>query len=248
MLSPPVALVTGAARRIGAAIARYLHEQGYDLVVHYRYSSDEARALCDTLNSRRPGSATAIQADLTQVADCTRLVDAAVAWRGQLDALVNNASSFFRTPIDGVDEAQWHALVDGNLKATLFCSQRAAPHLRTRAGAIVNLCDVHTERPLPGFSVYTAAKAGMVSLTRSLALELAPQVRVNAVSPGSLDWPEDKTFSADQQARIEAAIPLRRIGSGDDIARAVHFLIAGNSYITGHVLAVDGGASLVSVT
>ncbi|MEY3666228.1 MAG: hypothetical protein RLZZ153_2410 [Pseudomonadota bacterium] len=246
MSSPPVALVTGAARRIGAAIARYLHAHGFDLVVHYRNSSGDAQDLCAELTRLRPGSAIAVQADLSRADECTRLVDAAQAWHGQLDALVNNASSFFRTPVGSINESHWATLVEGNLKAALFCSQRAAPYLRLRAGAIVNLCDVHTERPLPGFSVYTAAKAGIVSLTRSLALELAPQVRVNAVSPGSLDWPEDDTFSTDEQARIEAAIPLRRIGTGKDIAQAVHFLIAGTGYITGQVLAVDGGANLVS--
>lgn len=246
MSSPPVALVTGAARRIGAAIARHLHAQGFELVVHYRTSSADAQALVTELTSARPQSAMAVQADLSRADECARLVDTAHAWQGRLDALVNNASSFFRTPLGSIDESQWAALVDGNLKAALFCSQRAAPHLRIRAGAIVNLCDVHTERPLAGFSVYTAAKAGMVSLTRSLALELAPQVRVNAVSPGSLDWPEDGTFSSDEQARMEAAIPMRRIGTGQDIAQAVHFLIAGTGYITGQILAVDGGANLVS--
>jgi pteridine reductase len=246
MSSPPVALVTGAARRIGAAIARYLHAQGFDLVVHYRNSSADAQTLCAELTRKRPESAMAVQADLSRADECTRLVDAAQAWHGRLDALVNNASSFFRTPMGSIDESQWTTLLEGNLKAALFCSQRAAPYLRLRTGAIVNLCDAHTERPLTGFSVYTAAKAGIVSLTRSLALELAPQVRVNAVSPGSLDWPEDGTFSCDEQARIEAAIPLRRIGTGEDIAQAVHFLIAGTGYITGQVLAVDGGANLVS--
>jgi pteridine reductase len=159
---------------------------------------------------------------------------------------VNNASSFFRTPLAEADEQAWTELIDGNLKAAFFVSRHAAPWLQSSGGAIVNLCDVHTERPLPGFSVYTAAKAGMVSLTRSLALELAPRVRVNAVSPGSLTWPEDDTFSAGERAAAEAAIPLARIGTGEDIARAVHFLLAGNDYITGHVLHVDGGASLVS--
>ena len=244
----PVALVTGAARRIGAAIAGHLHATGYDVVIHYRSSAAQADALVDRLNTQRADSAIALAADLADSGACERLVAAAAEWRGgRLDALVNNASSFRRTPLGTIDDAAWHEMVDGNLKAALFCSQAAAPRLREAGGAIVNLCDVHTERPLPQFSAYSAAKAGIVALTRGLALELAPQVRVNAVSPGSLDWPEDGIFSEAEQRQTEAAIPLRRLGTGEDIARAVEFLLRGNQYITGHVLAVDGGASLVSI-
>lgn len=243
----PVALVTGAARRIGAAIASHLHACGYDVIVHYRTSSREASDLVDVLNRARTDSATAIGADLSVAADCAALVERAAGWRsGRLDALVNNASSFRRTPLGTIDEAAWHEMIDGNLKAALFCSQAAAPWLRASGGAIVNLCDVHTERPLREFSVYSAAKAGIVALTRALALELAPAVRVNAVSPGSLDWPEDGIFTEAERSDTEAAIPLARLGTGEDIARAVEFLLRGNRYVTGHVLAVDGGASLVS--
>lgn len=242
----PVALVTGSARRIGASIAEHLHASGYDVIVHYRKSAEEATTLADGFNARRADSAIAIGADLAQATECERLVEAAAGWRGRLDALVNNASSFHRTPLGTIDEAAWHELVDGNLKAALFCSQAAAPWLRESGGAIVNLCDVHTERPLPQFSVYSAAKAGVVALTRALALELAPQVRVNAVSPGSLDWPEVGIFTEAERDSMEAAIPLARLGNGEDIALAVGFLLRGNRYITGHVLAVDGGASLVS--
>lgn len=242
----PVVLVTGAARRIGAAIARHLHACGYQVVLHYRQSRLEAEALATQFGHARPGSACALSADLGEPSECARLIAQAADWQGRLDAVVNNASSFFRTPLSEVDERDWAELIDGNLKAAFFVSRYAAPWLQASGGAIVNLCDVHTERPLPGFSVYTAAKAGMVSLTRSLALELAPRVRVNAVSPGSLTWPEDDTFSAGERAAAEAAIPLRRIGTGEDIAKAVHFLLAGNDYITGHVLHVDGGSSLVS--
>jgi pteridine reductase len=245
-VTSPVVLVTGAARRIGAAIARHLHAQGYHVIVHYRQSEREAEELTKHLCAARPGSAIAFAADLGRQQDCARLVDDAQAWHGRLDAVVNNASSFFRTPLGRVDESTWAALIDGNLKASFFVSQHAARSLRESRGAIVNICDVHTERPLPGFSVYTAAKAGIVSLTRSLALELAPDVRVNAVSPGSLTWPEDGTFSSAEQAAAEAAIPLGRIGNGIDIAKAVGFLLSGNDYITGQILNVDGGASLVS--
>src|SRR5690606_24503810 len=240
--------ITGAARRIGAAIASHLHAGGYDVVVHYRRSSSDALQQVAVLNASRPDSALALAADLADAQACNQLVEAAARWKhGRLDALVNNASSFRRTPLGTIDEAAWHELVDGNLKAALFCSQAAAPWLRESGGAIVNLCDVHTERPLPQFSVYSAAKAGIVAITRGLALELAPRVRVNAVSPGSLDWPEDDIFTEAEQQQTEAAIPLGRLGNGEDIASAVAFLLRGNRYITGQVLAVDGGASLVSI-
>lgn len=241
-----VVLVTGAARRIGAGVARHLHAIGCGVVVHYRRSAGDARRLVDELNAVRPDSAIAVAADLAQVQECTRLVATAAGWKGRLDALVNNASSFYRTPIGTIDERQWAELLDGNLKAALFTSQAAVPSLRESGGAIVNMCDVHTERPLPQFSLYTAAKAGIVALTRALALELAPRVRVNAVAPGSLDWPETGVFSEAEQRAGEAAIPLGRLGTSEDVARAVAFLLFGTDYVTGHVLAVDGGASLVS--
>ncbi|MCL4182282.1 MAG: pteridine reductase [Burkholderiaceae bacterium] len=241
-----VVLVTGAARRIGADVARHLHALGCSVVVHYRRSAGDANRLVDALNAARAGSAIAVEADLSQMRECARLVAAATGWKGRLDALVNNASSFYRTPVGAIDERQWSELVDGNLKATLFTSQAAVPPLRESGGAIVNVCDVHTERPLPQFSVYTAAKAGVVALTRALALELAPRVRVNAIAPGSLDWPETGVFSEAERRAGEAAIPLGRLGTGEDVARAVAFLLFGNDYVTGHVLAVDGGASLVS--
>ncbi|HLT27318.1 MAG TPA: pteridine reductase [Zeimonas sp.] len=241
-----VVLVTGGARRIGARIVEHLHARGADVAIHYRRSSTEAEALAARLNERRPDSARAFGADLSTAAACTRLVEAAGDWHGRLDALVNNASTFLRTPVGSIDEALWAELVDGNLKATLFTSQAAVPWLRAQRGAIVNLSDARVERPLPGFGVYAAAKAGVVALTRTLALELAPRIRVNAVAPGSLDWPEHEVFTEAERRSIEAAIPLGRIGSGDDIARAVAFLLDGNDYVTGHVLHVDGGSSLVS--
>jgi pteridine reductase len=244
--APGVVLVTGGARRIGAAIAAYLHAVGYEVVVHYRHSAADAQSLVARLNKQRAGSAIAIAADLALPEACARLIEEAANWRGRLDALVNNASSFRRTPIGSIGEEDWHELVDGNLKAALFTSQAAVPWLRATGGAIVNLCDVHTERPLPGFSVYSAAKAGVIALTRGLALELAPGIRVNAVSPGSLDWPEDGIFTSSERAATEAAIPLERLGTGEDIAGAVDFLLRGARYVTGHVLAVDGGSSLVS--
>jgi len=241
-----VVLVTGAARRIGAGIAQHLHALGCSVVLHHRHSTDDARRLAASLNESRADSALTIAADLSDAQQCARLVDEAARWKNGLDALVNNASSFYRTPLGSIDERQWSELVDGNLKAALFTTQAAAPWLRLRGGAIVNVCDVHTERPLPQFSVYTASKAGIVALTRAHALELAPRVRVNAVSPGSLDWPEQPVFSDDERHAAEASIPLGRLGNARDIARAVEFLLFGNDYVTGHVLNVDGGSSLVS--
>ncbi len=246
MPSNRVVLVTGAARRIGAQIARHLHALGADVAIHYRHSAGDADALAEELNGVRAGSARVFDADLSRPGECERLVESAALWRGRIDALVNNASTFRRTPIGTIDEAQWFELVDGNLKAALFTSQAAVPWLRRSGGSIVNLCDARSDRPLPGFSVYAAAKAGIVALTRSLALELAPAVRVNAVAPGSLDWPEYDVFTDDERCAIEASIPLQRIGTGDDVARAVAFLLHEAEYVTGHVLHVDGGSSLVS--
>ena len=215
MSAAPVVLITGAARRIGAGMARFFHTRGCHVVIHYRQSAAQAEALCAELCALRPQSALAVAADLANAEGCSAVVAAALSWQGRLDGLVNNASTFIRSDLGQVDEAHWTYLIDGNLKAAFFCSQYAAPALRASGGAIVNVCDVRTDRPLPGFSVYTAAKAGIVSLTRSLALELAPQVRVNAISPGSLTWPEDDTFDASERARIEArpracAAPRRR--------------------------------------
>lgn len=246
MHSNRVVLVTGAARRIGAQIATHLHARGADVAIHYRHSAGEAEALVARLNASRADSARAFEADLSQAPACERLVEAAGNWHGRLDALVNNASTFLRTPLGSVDEPLWAAIVDGNLKAAFFTSQAAAPWLRAHGGAIVNVADARVERPLAGFSVYAAAKAGIVALTRALALELAPGVRVNAVAPGSLDWPEHDVFTEDERHAIETAIPLKRIGTGEDVARAVAFLLDGDDYVTGHVLHVDGGSSLVS--
>lgn len=241
-----VVLVTGGARRIGARVAAHLHARGADVAIHYRRSEAEAGTLVAQLNGRRPDSARAFGNDLSTAASCAHLVEAVGGWHGRIDALVNNASTFLRTPIGSVDEATWAELVDGNLKAAFFTSQAAIPWLRATRGAIVNLSDARVERPLPGFVVYAAAKAGVVALTRALALELAPEVRVNAVAPGSLDWPEHEVFTEAERNAIEAAIPLGRIGTGDDIARAVAFLLDDGDYVTGHVLHVDGGSSLVS--
>lgn len=238
----PVVIVTGAARRVGAEIARTLHAAGANLVLHYRASAQHAEALADDLNARRENSALAIRHDLRDIAAMEGMVDAAIAHFGRLDALVNNASSFFPTPVGSIDAAAWDDLIGSNLKGPLFLSQAAAPHLAKTHGCIVNITDIHAERPLKGYLVYCAAKAGLLGLTRALALELGPAVRVNAVAPGAIEWPENATdFPPEEQAAIIEHTMLKRVGSSGDIARTVKFLILDAPYITGQVINVDGG-------
>jgi pteridine reductase len=241
-----VVLITGAARRVGAGIARHLHAAGARLLLHYRSSAAEARALASELNAMRPGSVETLQADLLDTAALVPLVEQAVAVFGQLDALVNNASSFFPTELGSIDEAAWHDLMGSNLKAPLFLAQAAAPYLKASEGAIVGIVDIHAERPMKSHVVYNLAKAGHAQLIRSLALELAPWVRVNGIAPGTNQWPEDESFfNPVLKELIESTIPMRRIGTPEDIARAVKFLLFDASYVTGQVLAVDGGRSVV---
>jgi len=236
-----VVLITGGARRVGAAISRLLHAAGASLMLHYRASAGEARLLQAELNGVRAGSVALIQADLLDVGKLASLVDQTLATFGRLDGLVNNASSFFPTPVGEITPATWEDLIGTNLRAPLFLSQAAAPALKRTQGAIVNITDIHAERPLKGYVVYTAAKAGLAGLTRSLARELAPEVRVNAVAPGPILWPDDGQFDELSRQRIVSHTPLRREGSPDDIARAVRFLLADAPYVTGETIAVDGG-------
>ena len=241
-MNAPVVLITGAARRVGAEIARTLHAAGANLVLHYRASAQEAERLAADLNARREKSALAIRHDLRDSADLPKLVAAAVAHFGRLDALVNNASSFFPTPIGHIDEKAWDDLIGSNLKGPLFLSQAAAPQLAKTHGCIVNITDIHAERPLKGYLVYCAAKAGLLGLTRALALELGPVVRVNAVAPGAIEWPENATdFPPEEQQAIIEHTLLKRVGTPGDIARTVKFLILDAPYITGQVINVDGG-------
>jgi pteridine reductase len=242
-----VVLITGAARRVGAAIARELHQRGARLMLHYRGSADAAQSLAAELNQQRPGSVVTWQADLLDLAQLPAMVAACVTQFGALDGLVNNASSFFATPLGAVDVAAWDDLMGSNLRAPLFLAQAAAPHLAAAHGAIVGIVDIHAERPLKDFVLYSLAKAGHAQLIRSLALELAPAVRVNGVAPGANIWPESAAhFSAGERDRIEASIPLGRTGVPQDLARAVAFLLSSDAdYITGQVLAVDGGRSVV---
>lgn len=242
-LSDKVALVTGAARRIGAAIATRLHSAGANVAIHYRDSSGEAAALAEKLNAERSNSATIIDADLTITSNLPDLVEAVVAWRGQLDILINNASSFYPTPPGEITEAHWDDLIGSNLKAPLFLSQAALPELQKTHGVIINLVDIHSRRPLKNHTVYGIAKAGLAMLTRSLAKDLAPAVRVNGVSPGAILWPEDDLNDATKQS-ILRQVPLARAGDPDDIAGCVLYLVRDATYVTGQIIAVDGGRSI----
>lgn len=240
----PVALVTGGARRIGAAIARRFHDGGFRVIVHYRRSGDEAAALAAALRGRRPDSAAALGAALDVPAEARRLADEALAWRRRLDVLVNNASGFHPTEFGATDRKAWRDGIDGVLTGAWFLSQALAPELARRRGAIVNLSDIHADRPLRRYGVYSIAKAGVKAMTRSLAIELAPAVRVNAVAPGAILWPERPAEGAETaaaRARILGETALGRVGAPDDVAAAVFFLAAGAGYMTGQTLRVDGG-------
>jgi pteridine reductase len=238
-----VALITGAARRIGASIARTLHAQGADVAIHYRESGAAANAVAADLNAIRADSAATFAADLTELASLNALVDDVRAWHSRLDILVNNASSFYPTPVGEITEDQWDDLIGTNLKAPLFLSQAAFPALREAGGVIINIVDVHSQRPLKNHTVYGPAKAGLAMLTRSLAKDLAPEVRVNGVSPGAILWPENGMSGATKDAILEQ-VPLGRPGTPEDIANAVLFLAKDADYVTGQIIAIDGGRSI----
>lgn len=239
----PVALITGAARRVGRVIARTLHAAGYDLALHYRNGKSEAEQLAAELESRREGSVLLLTCELAQTAELPRLVLRTVQRFGRLDALVNNASAFYPTPIGEATEAQWDELFASNAKAPFFLAQAAAPHLRAARGAIVNLVDIYAQRPLARHPVYCMAKAANAMLVLSLARELGPEVRVNGVAPGAVMWPEAGKGAAEQQELL-ARTALRRAGAAEDVAGAVLFLLRDAGYVTGQVLAVDGGRLL----
>jgi len=238
----PAVLVTGAARRVGAEISRALHAAGASIAIHYRSSSAAAEQLAAALNQVRADSAAVFQTDLLDVGALPRLVASAAQRFGRLDALVNNASSFFATDLATLDAAAWDDLVGTNLKAPLFLAQAAAPHLERSGGCIVNITDIHAERPLKGYPLYCAAKAGLLGLTRALALELGPRVRVNAIAPGAIEWPQNQSdFPPAERAAIIDHTLLKRVGSPADIAGTVKFLVFDAPYITGQVINVDGG-------
>lgn len=240
--SLPVVMITGAAKRIGARIAGWFHAEGYRVIIHYRHASAEAKALQEKLNAVRADSVHLLQADLNDSAAVQELGAKALACFGRMDVLVNNASSFYATPLDAVTEQDWNDLVNSNVKAAFFLSQSLAASLQETRGCIINIVDIHAGSGLKGFPVYSIAKAALKMLTCSLARELAPRVRVNGVSPGAILWPEHLT-DEEQQQRILDTIPLGRLGSPDDIAGAVWFLVNAH-YMTGQVIKVDGGKSL----
>ena len=242
-LDDKVALVTGAARRIGASIVTRLHAAGARIVVHYRGSAAAAESLVASLNEQRAESALALQCDLLDTDTLQELVAASVDWGGRLDVLVNNASTFYPTPLGTVTEAEWRDLTGSNLKAPLFLSQAALPQLQAQRGCIVNIVDIHAERPLRNHPVYGSAKAGLAMLTRALAKDLAPEVRVNGVAPGAILWPEDGMTEAVQKTILQQ-VPLARAGSPADIADCVLYLVRDAHYVTGQVIAVDGGRSI----
>jgi pteridine reductase len=236
-------LITGAARRVGATIARTLQSAGANIMIHYRSSTDEARALARELNTLRGGSAALVSGDLLETKRIGDIVDATLKTFGQLDVLINNASTFYPTPVGGITEDHWDDLLGTNLKAPLFLTQAAAPALRQARGLVLNISDIHGMRPLRRYTTYSVAKAGLIMLTKSLSRELGPQVRVNAICPGPVMWPEQRADQALQKKIVERT-QLKRPGSPDDVARAALFFCAGAPYITGQILAVDGGRSV----
>lgn len=242
-LAGKTVLVTGAARRVGAVIAERLHGAGASVVLHYHRSAAEAAALAQRLETVRPHSAAVIEADLLDTARLPRLIESAGKAFGGLDVLVNNASTFYPTPLGEITEAQWNDLMGTNLKAPLFLAQAAAGMLRLSRGLVLNIVDIHGMRPLRRHAVYSVAKAGLIMLTRSLARELAPHVRVNAIAPGPVLWPE-QPMDAELQARIVDRTLLKRPGSPEDVARAALFFACDAPYVTGQVLAIDGGRSI----
>ena len=239
------ALVTGAAKRIGAVIARALHAAGANVAIHYYKSADAARALVADFEEARPGSAFAVSADVRDIRALERMARDVVARAGRLDILVNNASNFYPTRLGTVTEEQWDDLVGSNLKAPLFLTQALLPALRAAHGVIVNIVDVHAQRPLRDHPVYGAAKAGLAMLTRSLAKDLGPDVRVNGVSPGAILWPDEGEGMSEQlRAGIIKQTALKRAGEPEDVAAAVLFLVRDAPYVTGQIISVDGGRSV----
>lgn len=244
-LPAKVVLITGGAKRVGAAICRELHASGAQLMIHYKSSVKEARALQAELNLQRANSVAIIQGDLLNTAIPASLIHETVKHFGRLDVLINNASTYYATELSQINEDNWHDLMGSNLKAPMLLAQAAATELRKHGGSIVNITDMHVERPKKGYIIYSVAKAGLVTLTKSLAHELSPEVRVNAVAPGPVQWPENNPqFDEVYRQRVISQTLLKRIGDPTDIAKAVKFLTYDAPFITGHVLAVDGGRSL----
>jgi len=240
-----IALVTGGAKRIGHAICKMLHASGIDLMIHYRHSSDEAKNLQQELNGIRKDSASIIQADLLNLNVLPSLIHETMNVYGRLDILINNASSYYPTEIGKMNENNWNDLIGSNLKAPLFLSQLAADELIKTKGCIINITDTHIDKPKKNYIIYSIAKSGLTTLTKSLAQELSPEVRVNAVAPGPVLWPENnEEFNEIYKQRVISQTLLKKMGSPEDVAMAVKFLVLDAPFITGHILAVDGGRSI----
>ncbi|MBL8518506.1 MAG: pteridine reductase [Betaproteobacteria bacterium] len=244
-MTPKAILITGGAKRIGATISRVLHAAGANVVIHCNNSRADADRLAHELNAARAKSAAVLQGNLAASNALKGLVDQAASLFGQLDGLVNNASVFYATPMGTINEDHWIDLMGTNLLAPLFLSQAAVPYLTKTQGAIVNIVDIHAERPLKDYAVYNMTKAGLAGLTRSLALELGPTIRVNGVSPGAILWPDaGSDYPEAERARIVNQVPLKRVGGAEDIAGAVKYLLLDAPYVTGQILAVDGGREI----
>lgn len=244
MATTQVALITGAAKRIGATLSRKLHEQGYNLILHYRRSSADADLLLTELNEIRPGSVIKLQADLNDMAAVGKLAKSAISEWGGIDLLVNNASSFYPTPIENSTQDQWDELINSNLRAPYFLCSALSKTLKDNKGCIINMIDIHAQRGLPGHPIYSIAKAGLQMMTLSLAKELAPSVRVNGVSPGPILWPEADLSEHQKQTILNQTL-LNSTGTPDDLAEAVLYLSKA-PFVTGQILSVDGGKSLYS--
>ncbi len=237
-----VVLITGSAKRIGAAIAQYLHRSGMDVILHYHHSKDEVEKLKQDLNSIRANSAFSVQGDLQDETCYSDIIKQGIGFKSRLDVLINNASVFYSTPLGNVNFQQWHELMDVNLKAPLFLIKEASSEIRKQNGCIINIVDIHGNKALKDFPIYCTSKAALIMLTKSMARELAPEIRVNAIAPGAISWPEEMT--EDEKAKILKQILLKRKGHENDIARAAMFLIKDAEYMTGQVLTIDGGRSL----
>ncbi|MBZ9611774.1 pteridine reductase [Rheinheimera sp. MA13] len=245
MQQQPVVFITGSAKRLGRAMIQTLHSQGYRVIIHCNRSRPEADALATTLNQQRQHSAAVLHANLLDETDIAQLATSAIACFNRIDALVNNASSFYPTPLDSASNAQWLDLFGSNVKAPYFLCQALAPELRKRSGVIINMVDIHAEKPLSGHSLYCMAKAALLMMTKALAQELAPTIRVNGIAPGAILWPPEQSVSLQEQdkAAILAQIPLQRLGTPDDIANTLLFLLQ-SPYVSGQIITVDGGRSI----
>lgn len=237
-------LITGAARRLGACIATTLHKSGWNVIIHFQHSSDEAKKLIDALNATRPQSAHTIQADLSDASAVSRVAEETLRHFGQLNALINNASSFYPTPIETITAAQWNHLMNSNAMAPLFLSQALKPALRTRQGSIINMIDIHGERPLRDHSVYCMSKAALAMMTKALAKELAPDICVNGIAPGAILLPEGETSGSELEQALLKQIPMQRLGEPQEIADLVRLLLDAPRYLTGQIIALDGGKSV----